>query len=163
MFDSGARHATGTKALVILDPRKVQKLVLAHRAAKLEVERTIPSTMQLGLFAVSCTTVRNMLAEKHQAIADALLEMLADRSAEQSEALLIELDDIKQVLGKHPGNIEELSETEEFMQTVPDKVKEIEAKIAVVMGNYATLDGFFFQFPQAPPSPSPSPSLDRRC
>ena len=68
-----------------LDVVKIQKLSNEHLESKRKVEEAVPDSISIGLFAVSCKKVGKTIAEKHQKLADSLLNLMAKTNDQRGD------------------------------------------------------------------------------
>ena len=116
-----------------------------HLVKRNEVEEAIPLSIDLGVFQVDCTEVRDMLMEKHNHISQLLLALMASKTNAVAEQVCQYFEEIENRLSHTPSDIEDLVEMREYMETVPLKVKEQEAKIAKCLENFDVLDDVKFR------------------
>jgi dynein heavy chain, axonemal len=124
-----------------LDAAALANLYKDHLAKREALLAAIPKKMQLGLFVVSVADTRDALAEKHEQIAELVLDLLARKVTEGTTAINTHFEEIDRQLAQHPQDIEELTALKEFMDTVPAKVVEHQVVMDTVMENFALLDG----------------------
>ena len=77
-------------------------------------EETIPLTMSLGLFTVSCAAVRKFVVDHHRNLALEIPKVLARRVRAKGDELKEQFQEIARALHKKPTNVEEVAELEEY-------------------------------------------------
>ena len=128
---------------ISLDPEKIKRKVLEHIAARDELAHKIPETgINLGMFTVSCAKIRTKLLDKHSAIVDGLKTLLSEDAVADAGDMYRGYQDILAELRKRPSNIEELTATEEYSDSLPDEVSKLQKRIDTMMAKYAVLDEF---------------------
>lgn len=102
------------------NPRALVKVVESHKEQREALLGRLPSSVHLGLFVVQTSGVRDMLAEKHTAIAQKTLDILAELGQRSAAKLIEEYHSIYRRLQHVPRSIEELTEIRAFMEGVDD-------------------------------------------
>ena len=77
-------------------------------------EESIPLTMSLGLFTVSCAAVRKFVVDHHRNLALEIPKVLARRVRAKGDELKEQFQEIARALHKKPTNVEEVAELEEY-------------------------------------------------
>ncbi|XP_022110107.1 dynein heavy chain 1, axonemal-like isoform X1 [Acanthaster planci] len=123
---------------------EVKKEIESHLVQKEILENTIPSNYTIGPFYISTESVRQGLAKKRKALANALLELLAQKLRKQAEDACEEFKFIARKLYERPNCIEDLAEQKEWMATIPDKLKEHQELIDKAMTDYELIEEFYY-------------------
>jgi len=110
-----------------LDP--LRQLAQQHLIHKAVIEEKIPENMSLGLFLVQLGNVRSALSEKHAKISQKLLEMMATKTKEYCMWCGSHFNDIYRRLKSNITNIEQIAEMKEYMETVPNLLKDLNTEV----------------------------------
>lgn len=124
------------------DPSEVKKECERHIEARRQIEADIPNSVDIGMFHVACDRVRAQLSGKCQQLVHALLELLTTKLRRQADKICDEFNKMAQVLYARPNGIEELMDQREFMKTVPDTVRSLEADINRALTDWELMDTF---------------------
>ena len=100
------------------------KLATFHGAEAERLSETIPETATLGLVAVACATVRDLLVEKHTTIEKALLELAADKAKAVTRGVGLAFDAVETDLKQKPSNLDEVSDLRALAKGLPDRIAE---------------------------------------
>ncbi|XP_074644244.1 dynein axonemal heavy chain 1-like [Tubulanus polymorphus] len=123
---------------------EIKQEVEDHLAEKERLEQIIPSNIVIGPFYVSTENVRQGLAKKRKALANAVLELLARQLRKQADDACEEFKAISRKLYEKPNCVEELSEMREWMKTIPDKLQEHQEVIDKAMSDYELIEEFYY-------------------
>ncbi|XP_030840434.1 dynein heavy chain 1, axonemal isoform X1 [Strongylocentrotus purpuratus] len=123
---------------------EVKKEIEMHLDRKEFLENTIPSNIMIGPFFISTENVRQALSKKRKAMANALLELLAQKLRTQAEDACEEFKYISRKLYEKPNCIEDLSEQKEWMKSIPEKLKEHQELIDKAMTDYELIEEFYY-------------------
>lgn len=141
-----ARLEDGTHTFSVANLRAA---VCEQLAAADEARATIPGEIDAGLFLVNCTSISQFVTEKHHELATGLLQSIAARVRSGAQKLHQKCDAIFGAVSRRPRNIEEITELETLMDTVPSQLDELGAVIDSVQRDHAVLDEFAFALPEA--------------
>ncbi|XP_070580015.1 dynein axonemal heavy chain 1-like isoform X2 [Ptychodera flava] len=122
----------------------VKKEIETHLAEKEKLENSIPSSIVIGPFHVNTENVRQGLSKKRKALANALLELLAKKLRKQADDACEEFKYISRRLFEKPNCIEDLSEMKQWMEGIPDKLKEHQEIIDKAMSDYELIEEFYY-------------------
>ncbi|XP_033101869.1 dynein heavy chain 1, axonemal-like [Anneissia japonica] len=123
---------------------EVKKEIEDHLAQKEVLENTIPSNIIIGPFYINTESVRQGLSKKRKALANALLELLAEKLRKQAEEACEEFKSISRRLYDKQNCIEDLSEQKEWMESIPDRLKEHQEVIDKAMTDYELIEEFCY-------------------
>ncbi|PAA45958.1 hypothetical protein BOX15_Mlig009546g7, partial [Macrostomum lignano] len=127
---------------------QMKEEVEKHLAEKEVMEKIIPSSIIIGPFFVATENVRQNLSKKCKAMANAVLELLAKKLRKQADDACEEFKAISRRLFETPNTIEDLSETREWMKTIPDKLDEHQENIDLAMADYDLIEEFYYNLSQ---------------
>jgi dynein heavy chain len=100
---------------------ELETIIKGHQLQQQEVHDAIPAEpVKLGLFSVSASAMRALLADKHAEIIDRLLEELKSQCSLLAQTMVAKYEDIFRRLGLVPKDIEQLTKLTTFMESVPD-------------------------------------------
>ena len=100
--------------------RHLLDTILNHMKQADEIEEIIPLTpVLLGTFSVNCASIRSLLAEKHRRVASRLKEWHLSNCTSLATELLQDFETINRQLQKVPSDIEQLTNMDEYIETVP--------------------------------------------
>jgi len=101
----------------------VKKECLRHLKRAAEVEAAIPSAVDIGLFHVCCEKLRRQLSKKCKDMSAALLNLLSAKLRSQADEICNNFRQMSNRLREKPSDIEALTDTREFMKSIPDSVR----------------------------------------
>ena len=128
---------------VSVNLEQVISLVNSHLAQIQEVEESLPVTpIECGLFLVEVVSVRHLLLDKHRAIIKSILVDQAERCAAVVQYLEDEFKKINRNLSKRPENVEQLTELEEYVGSLPSTVNTLQGCIQDMMSQFDVLDRY---------------------
>ena len=127
---------------------QIRKLVTHHRDLAKKVTEEIPSSMPINLFVVNCKKVQQQLVDKHNKIADHMLNMFASRVGEAALSFTQKYETIERKLHKPVTNIEQLSDMEEYMKDVPKLLEEQATGSEQMLREFDILEGFGYYLPK---------------
>jgi len=124
----------------------IVKLIQHHVREKGKVDHNIPAdTLNLGLFALTCTQVRNKIYEKHESMILELHQLIIRLAAIRADAISEEYKDIYNYIHIKPKDIEALAEMRQYLETIPSMVEGLEIRIEQAKTFYNALDDSCFQ------------------
>ncbi|XP_071943674.1 dynein axonemal heavy chain 1-like isoform X2 [Antedon mediterranea] len=123
---------------------EVKKEIEDHLVQKEILENTIPSNIIIGPFYINTESVRQGLSKKRRALANALLELLAQKLRKQAEDACEEFKSISRRLYDRPNCIEDLAESKEWMESIPERLKEHQEVIDKAMTDYELIEEFCY-------------------
>ena len=116
---------------------------IAYHLKRVEaVAVEIPSRMSVGLFDVNCVQVRDVLVAKHQAVFEALLELVASLARGRCEGIKKEFDDMCAKVRQQPKNPEHVQEMRQYFEEVEGFTANLRPQIAELPAYYSLLDSF---------------------
>jgi dynein heavy chain len=127
-----------------VDALKAQ--ILNHVVEEKRLESEIPEEIVVSVFKISTKVIRENLADKHRQIANDMIELIAKIAKQNSNKLLAEFEEFNERVEAAPKNIEELSSTKDFMDSLPNELDKQKQNIKNCMKIYETLDLFHYKF-----------------
>ncbi|KAJ1566068.1 Dynein heavy chain 1, axonemal [Nowakowskiella sp. JEL0078] len=106
------------------------------------LDKDIPSHIGLGLFWVSCESIR---AAMRKDLSKVVLEILSKKTSRITQSISNAFSQIQQKLKNRPLKIEELTELREFMKTIPETCRVQNGKIQEMLHNYDILEKYKFE------------------
>lgn len=133
-----------SKHLTDPDLAYLRKLICKHKQALEVVRADIPEAVNVGLFTVVVSEVRNFLLAKHTTMYEGLLALVARSAHLRATRLQESFTQIFERLGTFPNNIEELVELKDYMATVPGLVRELSRSISKMVAAYDVAEEFWY-------------------
>jgi hypothetical protein len=113
--------------------------------APAQIEASIPESINLGAFTVTCTKVSRTLISKHQRLHDQLMELMARKTIESANTVVERFKTIQHRLNRLPNNVEELTELREFIGTLPTQLNDIKGGLNQVLANFGVVESVQFK------------------
>ncbi|GMI07902.1 hypothetical protein TrRE_jg5473 [Triparma retinervis] len=123
----------------------IKDISLSHLKKKADIEATVPTSVNVGVFSVSCNKVREELIAKHAKLASDLMEMVRRVTVAFSQETDREFDEMMGTLRRGTNDIEAVDELKAFMGTVPNLVKALEPRIVTNLGFFDILEEVHFK------------------
>jgi len=98
---------------------KIQEEISMQIKMKLNLEKTFPETMTIGLFLVNIESLRHLLIKKRIELADLIMKTHAILTTEKIEICCSEYKRIYLKLTEVPTTIEQVFEIKEWIDTLP--------------------------------------------
>jgi dynein heavy chain len=131
---------------VTVNLNQVEALLEEHFAAMREIEDSLPITpIECGLFLVEVVSIRNLLLDKHRAIIGAILSDHCERCRTITDYLDDEFKKINKNLSKRPENIEQLTELEEYINSLGNILGALQNFIAEMMSYQNVLEKYKYK------------------
>ncbi|TYZ61500.1 hypothetical protein PybrP1_006824 [[Pythium] brassicae (nom. inval.)] len=125
----------------------LQDAIKKHFQDALVVEETLPAVnVELGMYSVSCVSIRTLLAEKHRRLAKKLLDLQLQNSTTLAKELLEKFEAINRQLQKIPQNIEELTELHAYLESVGAQLAPLLAQSQQLIKYRVVLDTFQYHY-----------------
>ncbi|KYM92457.1 Dynein heavy chain 1, axonemal [Atta colombica] len=118
--------------------------VLFHFKMKSILELTLPKDIAIGPFYVNVRPLRDFLIQKRQNCYTQLLIMFTDSLRTKINVVLFDYEQIKTRLRTTSRNIEHLFEEQDWIETVPLKVKKLDEIVQKLKFQYNILDHFWW-------------------
>lgn len=126
---------------------QLQDSIKQHMQEVQTIEAQIPATnVELGMFSVNCTSIRTLLAEKHQRLVKKLLDLQLNNALELAKDLLEKFEVINRQLQKIPQNIEELTEMNAYLESVPAQMAPLLTQSQQLIKYRLVLDNFQYPY-----------------
>ena len=106
------------------------------------IERDIPLSVTIGIFAVSTGQVRKFLVERHQLLANSILGIIATKVKRRGESLVKSFQDIARSLGREVPDLEAVAELEEYVQNLPVEIEELQQGLQEMQSENGVLEDF---------------------
>ena len=116
--------------------------VKKQRALIADVERDVPLSVSVGLFSVSTAQVRKFVVERHQAMASAILTLIARKVKARGEELTQAFADIDRALSRATPDIEAVAELEEYMSQLPMELEALQQGLQEMLAEQLILEDF---------------------
>ncbi|KAH9582136.1 Dynein heavy chain [Trypanosoma melophagium] len=113
-----------------------------HINKRVEIEKRIPRFVNLGLFQVDCTDLKQRLSNKCSNIATTILNVMMQRANLKASEVSDAFRELRETLMKSTESPEEVVERQEFIKTIPEKVFDLQAIIVEIQEIHAILDNF---------------------
>ncbi|KAJ3073482.1 Dynein heavy chain 1, axonemal [Podochytrium sp. JEL0797] len=121
---------------------EMEQDIIHHMKEWEALDKDIPSHICLGLFWVSCDSIR---AAMRKDLAKVVLDILARKTAKIAQAISQSFTVIQNRLKDHPTRIEELTELRDYMKTIPEECKNQNFKINEMVRNYEILEKYKYE------------------
>ncbi|CAH3196981.1 unnamed protein product, partial [Porites evermanni] len=121
---------------------EVKQEIERHLKDKETLENSLPSSIVIGPYWISTEGVRQALAKKRKALANAVIELLAKKLRKQADMVCEEFKAIARQLYDKPNSIEELAEQREYMKQIPEQLKKNQELIDKAMVDYELIEEF---------------------
>ncbi|ORY49032.1 hypothetical protein BCR33DRAFT_714104 [Rhizoclosmatium globosum] len=121
---------------------EMEQDIINHTKDWEALDKDIPSHISLGLFWVSCDSIR---AAMRKDLAKVVLDILARRTAKIAQGISQAFTGIQNRLKDHPTKIEELTELRDYMKTIPEECKNQNIKINEMLRNYEILEKYKYE------------------
>ncbi|XP_012056092.1 PREDICTED: dynein heavy chain 1, axonemal-like [Atta cephalotes] len=118
--------------------------VLFHFKMKSILELTLPKDIAIGPFYVNVRPLRDFLIQKRQNCYTQLLIMFTDSLRTKINVVLFDYEQIRTRLRTTSRNIEHLFEEQDWIETVPLKVKKLDEIVQKLKFQYNILDHFWW-------------------
>jgi len=117
----------------------IEKDYLRYNKEWSEIDSKVPSSIQIGIFHVSCDQIKNAMKKDK---AKMVMSLFAEDTGNLASSIIQSFMDIQRKLKTKPISVEELMEIREYMKTVPDLVKEQQVRIQTMQYKYEFLDKY---------------------
>ncbi|KAI8820875.1 dynein heavy chain and region D6 of dynein motor-domain-containing protein [Fimicolochytrium jonesii] len=113
---------------------------IARHAKEWELlDKEVPSHISLGLFWVSCESIRTAMKKD---LSKVILDILSRRAAKLAQNVSQTFNTIQSKLKERPVKIEELTELREYMRTIPETVRMQHSRITEMLQYYDVLEKY---------------------
>ncbi|KAJ3125137.1 Dynein heavy chain 1, axonemal [Nowakowskiella sp. JEL0407] len=121
---------------------EMEKDILKHIQEWESLDKDIPSHIGLGLFWVSCESIRSAMRKD---LSKVVMDIVAKKTAKIASGISNSFSLIQQKLKDRPLKIEELTELREFMKTVPETCRVQNQRIQEMLHNYKILERYKYE------------------
>ncbi|XP_025097584.1 dynein heavy chain 1, axonemal-like [Pomacea canaliculata] len=105
-------------------PMDVQREVQKNLTERVVVDEAIPMSIVIGPFHLITEPIRSNLSKKRKAMAHAIMDLYASELKVKTEESCNAMKDINRKLFDKPNSIEELVAIQEWMKSIPEKLRE---------------------------------------
>ncbi|CAM9108221.1 unnamed protein product, partial [Ectocarpus fasciculatus] len=138
--------STEVELPVTVNLASLNALLKKHQAAMTTIKADLPKDpLNCGLFLIDVVSLRDLLLAKHELIMNIILKAQCGYCREATSYLEDEFKKIIKNMSKHPENIEELTELEEYVAGVQNVLNPLQAAIGDMMSYFDILDTFKFK------------------
>ncbi|KAJ3214893.1 Dynein heavy chain 1, axonemal [Dinochytrium kinnereticum] len=116
--------------------------ILAHMHEWEVLDKDVPSHICLGLFWVSCDSIRSAMRKD---LARVVLDILSKRASKIAHGISQTFSAIQSRLKDRPVKIEELIELREYMKTIPEVCRSQNSKIFELVHYYELLEKYRYE------------------
>jgi dynein heavy chain len=120
-------------------------LAVKHAEEAEEIPHMLPSAISLGMVLVDCRSVKNMLSQKHKAIAASLFKVLELKIREFAETIITEFREMFNRLAVAPTSIEGIVELRDFMSGLPSRIDMLAGSIEKNEANFSLMESSKWQ------------------
>eukprot|EP00965_Chrysotila_dentata_P217130 6189805-Pleurochrysis_carterae.AAC.1 len=111
------------------------------------VRSSLPNKVVIGMFSISLVGLKQQLHQKHEDCVRRLLELVAKRAKCMSESISKSFSVVHGKLDDPPKDIEQLTETSEFLAGIAAQAATLQEQIGVMADHYDMLDELQFETP----------------
>ncbi|KYN02642.1 Dynein heavy chain 1, axonemal [Cyphomyrmex costatus] len=123
---------------------EIRDEVSFHFRMKSILELTLPKDIVIGPFCVNVRPLRDFLIQKRQSCCTQLLIMFTESLRTKIDVVLSDYVQIRTRLRTTPRNIEHLFEEQDWIETVPLRVKKLDEIVQKLKFQYDILDHFWW-------------------
>ena len=105
----------------------------------------MPTAVVIGLFYVNTMAVRKALVEKHHAIANGILQLIANKVKERRLEMSDKFEVIARTLNRGLTDVEQVAELDEYINNLPTELGELGEQLTHMQSENAVL--IEFQYP----------------
>lgn len=120
----------------------VKKECQMHMKSRDEIMRSLPASVDFGIFHISTDKIRQTLAEKRKAMSVAVLDILSRKCRAQADEICGQFAGMSKRIYEKPNGIEELTDQRQFMKSIPDTIKELQLRINRALSDWSLLADF---------------------
>lgn len=113
-----------------------------------EIIRTVPPSVNLGIFVIDCQKICISLSDKCNELGHVILDHVLGLAKTKSSKVRESFSKLSRDINRPPATIEQLTELRERMEQVPKTSLEIEQDILQMKELYELLDAFQFDLPE---------------
>ena len=124
------------------DASAVRNECMMHLKDRAAIEKSVPLSIDIGLFHLNVEPARKYLLDKRKKLANSVLGFLGSRLRESADLVCKEYTAIQSRLKEAPNGIEELTLTKEFMENLPEQLKQLSNRGAKAIGEWELLADF---------------------
>ncbi|KAJ0398628.1 hypothetical protein P43SY_007486 [Pythium insidiosum] len=125
----------------------LQETIKKHYQDALDLEELLPTTnVELGMYSVNCTSIRTLLTEKHRRLAKKLLDWQLSNCIALAKELQEKFETTLRQLQKVPQNIEELTEMNTYLESVPTHMAPLLTQSQQLLKYRLVLDHFQYHY-----------------
>ena len=128
------------------EPAELRKLVIEHKEQAQKLRSEILDSTVVSMFRVNCRGIRDLIAAKHEKIANEIIELIAKRVKTMANSTMDSFDRLNLAIESAPKDIEDLSSIREQCASAPAEIAKLKNEIASGMKVYGILNEFQYQF-----------------
>ena len=126
----------------------IKREIYQYRKMQQQILDQIPQKIVISFFVVDCREVRDQFANKYALIAQKQIDLISKRCSASNDEILTKFEEMKTKIKRIPKDIEELTDTKEYMASVGMELEKLKNDIAKLMESYDILDEFAFKLSQ---------------
>ncbi|XP_015110698.1 dynein heavy chain 1, axonemal [Diachasma alloeum] len=124
-----------------------QEKIAFHRAARTEIEKSVPNSIVIGPFNVVLDGLKGFFVEKHKGLSVRLLTLLTEKLKIQLDDSMFEYSEMRRKLRDDPKSIEEVFEIREYMENLPLRITNLSDNVNRLKLEYEVLENFKWNVP----------------
>ena len=109
-----------------------------------EIELDFPTSISVGVFIIDTMAVRKALIEKHQAISNAMLSLIATKVKERGVQVSDAFQVIQRSLARPFEDVEQVAELEEYVQNLGTELSEIQEILDTMVMEKVVLEDCYY-------------------
>ncbi|CAE7602727.1 DNAH1 [Symbiodinium sp. CCMP2456] len=133
------------KADADITTAEAKNCILEQVQKEHEILESIPESIVVGLFEVSCQEIRKTLAGKHRKIQELLLDMMMTKFRDGTQEITDAYAGVFSQLRKSPKDIEEVTAMREYIATIPAEIMKMAPDTKRCLDTYSVLEEFGVQ------------------
>ncbi|CAE7327961.1 DNAH1, partial [Symbiodinium necroappetens] len=133
------------KADADITTAEAKNCILEQVQKEHEILESIPESIVVGLFEVSCQEIRKTLAGKHRKIQELLLDMMMTKFRDGTQEITDAYAGVFSQLRKSPKDIEEVTAMREYIATIPAEILKMAPDTKRCLDTYSVLEEFGVQ------------------
>lgn len=128
-----------------MELNELRRTVVKHMEAEKVLNRVLPlHPVNLGMFVVDLSSTKKLLSRKHTDIVRKLLTAHMDYCDAVAQILAEKFETINRKFAAVPKDIEELTQLQEFIDSVPATIQPLQEEIRLIVRDNELLDEFQF-------------------
>lgn len=111
-------------------------MVVEHTEQAKKLRAEIKDSTVVSMFRVNCRGIRDIIADKHQTIATAIIELISHKARKMANETMDAFDRLNLAIESAPKDIEDLSQIRDTMAQAPGEITKLKNEIASGMKVY---------------------------